>query len=140
MSVTIGLVGMPAAFFVAYAFRDELDLANHAFFLVLVLVVALASGLAASPLLAATLRYGAARGLVASLSVAVATYAAALGLGTVVSMAAEGSGSVTADQPDAPFVGLVLGCVVLVVAGAAAARRALRPQLPGQESNLRRLS
>jgi hypothetical protein len=130
LATAIGLVGMPVAFFVAYAFRDQVTAEMHGFFLLEVVVLVVVSTLVAWPLLASTLRYGAARGLAGALAVVGATYAAALGLGTIVTLLHEGAGSVSADQPDWPFLALVAGCALVVAAGGSAARQALRPELP----------
>lgn len=125
-------LGLPVAFVIAYGFADQVTTFMHVVFLVLSLLLALVATGITWPLLSAGLRYGAGRGLGGALGLVGATYAAALGVGTVVALLNEDQGSVTADQPGAPFVVLVVLCAALVGAGGTAATRVLRTSSPGR--------
>ncbi len=129
LAVLVGLPGTFVAFLFAYGFRDVPTPGQHVAFLVMYAGVAAVATLATWPVLAAALRYGARRGLAGSAAVVASAYSAALAAGTVVSLLAEGQGSVTADQPDWPFVLLVVGAAALAYGCTVAARRLL--SLPG---------
>ncbi len=118
-------IGLPVAFLIAYGFAEQVTTFMHVVFLVLSLVLALVAAGITWPVLSAGMRYGAARGLGGALALVGATYGATLGVGTLVAMLNEGQNSVTADQPNAPFVVLVLACAALAIGGAVAAARVL---------------
>ena len=115
-SVALGGIVLPVAFFFAYAFRDTVEVEQHAVFLAGVVVAAAATG------------QPRAAGVVVGAATA-ATYATALAVGTVVSFANEDQGSVTADQSSLPFVALIGLCLVVIAAGARALARAGRPRV-----------
>lgn len=127
-SVALGGIVLPVAFFFAYAFRDTVEVEQHAVFLAGVLVAAgVTTGIAWVVAAAATGQPRAA-GVVVGAATA-ATYATALAVGTVVSFANEDQGSVTADQSSLPFVALIGLCLVVIAAGARALVRAGRPRV-----------
>ncbi|ALX05524.1 hypothetical protein AERYTH_12865 [Aeromicrobium erythreum] len=128
LSVVLGGILLPVAFFFAYAFQDPIGVGQHAVFLAGVLVAAgVTTGIAWVVCAAATGQPWAA-GVVVDAATA-ATYATALAVGTVVSFANEDQGSVTADQPSLPFVALIGLCLVVIAVGARALVRAGRPRV-----------
>lgn len=120
--VLVGTVGLFVVFLFVYGFADEITPTMHVAFLVGTLVVAVVSGAIAFGAESA-LAGGRRAGLRIAAWTTVAAYGAALGLGTVVSLANEDQNSVTADQPDLPFVVLVVLCAVAVVGALVALRR-----------------
>ncbi len=125
LSIAIGGILLPAAFFLAYAFQDQVTVGQHAVFLTGVLVAAgVTAGIAWVAAAAATGQPRAA-GVVVGAATA-ATYATALAVGTVVSFMYEDQNSVTADQPTLPFVALVGLCLLVAAAGVRALARAGR--------------
>ena len=127
-SVALGGTLLPVAFFFAYAFRDTVDVEQHAFFLTGVLVAAaITAGIAWVVATAATGKPRAAGVVVGA--AAAATYATALAVGTLVCFAYESQGSVTADQPNLPFIALVGSCLVVAAVGVRALARAGRPSV-----------
>ena len=122
--VVVAPTGSFVVFIIAYGFADEITPALHVTFLLGLAMVAGVSTLGATALsLVAVPWQDALRTGGAS---ALTLYALALGGGTVVSLLNEHQGSVTADQADWPFVGLVAGCVLLAGVGTLALGRVLR--------------
>ncbi|MEH3068845.1 MAG: hypothetical protein PGN15_12700 [Aeromicrobium erythreum] len=124
-SVALGGIVLPAAFFFAYAFQDQVSVEQHVFFLAGVLVAAGVTAGIAWVVCAAATGQPRTAGVVVGAATA-ATYATALAVGTVVSFANEDQGSVTADQPSLPFVALIGLCLVVIAVGSRALVRAGR--------------
>jgi len=127
-----GAVSLFIAFLIAYGFVDEVSTVHHVVFLGLlagsIVVCGLVLGLIDAPLLKVPFRQGLRFGLAVSASL----HLLALAIGTVVSLSYEDQGSVTADQPDAPFVVLVVAAGVLAALAAWASTRVacVRSTLP----------
>lgn len=109
----VGVV-VPIWWFMVYAFSDEVTTTMHLAFLAgTVVLTALGAALVlvvGRRRVEPDERHAAAAAALAPTSVVVL---GVLALGTVVSMLNEDQGSITADQPNAPFVGLVAACVVV---------------------------
>lgn len=128
LSVVLGGIVLPVAFFFAYAFRDTVEVDQHAVFLTGVLVLAAVTAGIAWVVCAAATGQPRAAGVVVG-AAAAATYATALAVGTLVCFAYESQGSVTADQPNLPFIALVGSCLVVAAVGVRALARAGRPSV-----------
>lgn len=118
VALVVGTGGLFFVFLFAYGFADSVGLLRHSVFLLGVLALvgmttALAAGALRSAAPDARLVQRVARRTVA------AAYGIALGAGVLVSMAHEDQNSVTADQPDAPFVILVVLCLLVAAVAVA---------------------
>ncbi len=115
--VVVGTAGLFLAFLFVYGFADRITLPMHIVFLVGLVVVAGISALLAG---AAVLTTSRPWSLALPIGVwsAVFAYSTALALGTIISLLNEDQGSITADQPDWPFLLLVAAAVVTAAIGA----------------------
>lgn len=131
--VAILLVGGTVTLFIcsffAYAFRDTTGLLEHSLFLGAVAVVAVVWGVLLGLLDTAILASGFRVGLTFGLLASAAVHLAAVAVGTVILLFLEQHGSVTADQPNAPFLALVVVCGALATACVLTASRVARPTL-----------
>ena len=117
INLVIGFVGYFIAFVFAYGFRDEIRLAEHNFFLVMIAAIAAAGAIVSTfvikPALHLTLRQSAAL----AISVSAAINLLVVGLGSIVSAQHKDEGSVSADFSTTTDV-IVAACLL---GGAAAA-------------------
>ncbi|MCR4512921.1 hypothetical protein [Aeromicrobium sp. 50.2.37] len=125
IAVLLGSGGLFFVFLVAYGFADAIEPLRHVVFLVGTAVVAGLSTLVATVGLRPAAADARSMRSVARLTTTTA-YLAALAGGVLVSLAHEDENSVTADQPDLPFIVLVVLCVVGVLACVAGLTRRYR--------------
>lgn len=118
---------MPIWWFFVYAFADGVTTAMHLVFLAGTLVLMVLSGvlalLVSRPRIPTEQRRGAAAVVCAT---TVTMFLGVLALGTVISMLNEDQGSITADQPNAPFIVLVVACVAVAAGTVNRAARRVR--------------
>ena len=115
--IVVGTVGLFLAFLFVYGFADRITLPMHVVFLVGLVVVAGVSALLAGAAVLTTDRPWPVA-LPIGASTAVFAYGTALALGTIISLLNEDQGSITADQPDWPFLLIVAAAVVAAALGA----------------------
>lgn len=122
------VLGLPAyfiSFLFAYGFRDEVGLAEHLTFLVLIAIFAAVSGLAAAAFPTASLpRRSFARRAAFSVWMSLALNSAVVGAGSIVSATHKDENSVSADFSTPTDVLVATGLFVLAAALAVAAVRA----------------
>ncbi|KQY59971.1 hypothetical protein ASD11_10740 [Aeromicrobium sp. Root495] len=117
------------AFLYAYGFQDDVDWSDHASFLTTCLVLTATEAIVVGLLVLAVGRaQGWARLLTLGPLVTFGLNLLALAAGVGVSLANEGQGSVTADQPDGPFYAVLAAALAVGAACLGAATRVVPPR------------